>query len=132
MQSHGAGSLFHVSQRGLGSHSVGRIDERRNTGGCRYQLTKQPQLFRRQLPIEKVDPCQVAARPSEADDKTQTNRVRGGEEDDRDRRGCSLGRNRHVGTSARDDHGSWPANQFVRQRRQPIELVLGPAVHSCD
>ena len=61
----------HVSQRGLGSHSVGRIDERRNTGGCRYQLTKQPQLFRRQLAIEKVDPCQVAARPSEADDKTK-------------------------------------------------------------
>ena len=53
LQSHGAGSLFHVSQRGLGSHSVGRIDERRNTGGCRYQLTKQPQLFRRQLAIEE-------------------------------------------------------------------------------
>ena len=32
------------------------------------------------------------------------------------------------GTSGRDDHGDLPANQFGRQRRQPIELILGPAV----
>ena len=31
-------------------------------------------------------------------------------------------------TSGRDDHGDLSANQFGRQRRQPIELILGPAV----
>ena len=31
-------------------------------------------------------------------------------------------------SSGRGDHGDLPANQFGRQRRQPIELTLGPAV----
>ena len=33
-----------------------------------------------------------------------------------------------AGGSDRDDHGDLPANQFGRQRRQPIGLTLGPAV----
>ena len=41
---------------------------------------------------------------------------------------AALGRERHRGAFDRDDHGDPPANQFGRQRRQPIELSLGPAV----
>jgi hypothetical protein len=62
---HGAGSPFHVSQRDLGIRCIGRIDQRCNTSGRRHQLTKEFKLFRCQLEIEKIDTCQVAARPGE-------------------------------------------------------------------
>ena len=32
----------------------------------------------------------------------------------------------------RDDHGDPSANQIGRQRRQPIDLILGPAVFDRD
>jgi hypothetical protein len=43
----------------------------------------------RQLTAEKVDPRQVAARPGEAGDKTERDRVLGGNKGDRDRRGSA-------------------------------------------
>jgi hypothetical protein len=46
---------FQFSQRGFGDGSIGRIDERCNTGGCRHQLAQKSQLFRRQFNIEKID-----------------------------------------------------------------------------
>jgi hypothetical protein len=64
------------------------IDERCNTGGSRHQFTQELQLLRRQLTIEKIDTCQVAARPGEAGDKSKPDRVVGAEEDDGDRGGC--------------------------------------------
>ena len=51
----------------------------------------------RQLNAEKVDPCQVAARPGEAGDKTEPDRVLGDNKGDRDRRGCRLGSGRRGG-----------------------------------
>ena len=128
LQPHGASSRFHVSQRGLGSRSIGRIDEHGHTSGCGHQLAQQLQPLCRQLSVEKIDTCQVAARPGEAGDKTKPDRVVADDEDDGDRRGCRLGRERRSGASGRGDHGDLPANQFGRQRRQSIELILGPAV----
>src|SRR5262249_34438231 len=29
------------------------------------------------------------------------------------------------------DHGDWTSNQVVRQRRQPINLILSPSVYDC-
>src|SRR5215510_14071461 len=81
----------------------------------------------RQLTAEKVDPRQVAARPGEAGDKTEPDRVLGRNKGDRDRRGCRLGSGRRGGR-ARDDYGDLSANQFSRQLRQSIVLVLGEAV----
>ena len=43
------------------------------------------------------------------------------------RRGCRLGSERRISAS-RGDHGDLSANQFGRQFRQSIELILGPAV----
>jgi hypothetical protein len=51
----------------------------------------------RQLTAEKVDPCQVAARPGEAGDKTEPDWVLVGNKGDRDRRGCRLGSERRLG-----------------------------------
>jgi hypothetical protein len=47
---------------------------------------------------------------------------------DGDRRGRRLGRQRRNGTSRRNDQGHLSVNQFGCQRRQPIHLILGPAV----
>ena len=94
LQPHGASSRLHVSQRGLGIRSIGRIDEHGNTSGCGHQLTQEFQPLCRQLGREKIDARQVAARPGEARDKTKPDRVFGDTEDDGDRRGCCLGRER--------------------------------------
>ena len=37
-----------------------------------------------------------------------------------------------VAAAKRSDHRDPPANQVVRQRRQPIRLTLGPAVFDRD
>src|SRR5499427_4646041 len=84
----------------------------------------------RQLTTEKVDPRQVAARPGEAGDKTEPDRVLGGNKGDRDRRGCRLGSGRRGGRT-RGDYGDLSANQFGRQLRQSIVLVLGETVDDC-
>ena len=49
LQSHGAGSRFHVSQRDLGIPGIGRIDEHGHTSGCGHQLTQEFQPLCRQL-----------------------------------------------------------------------------------
>ena len=49
---------------------------------------------------EEIDPCQVAAWPGEAGDKTKPDRVFGRHEDDGDRRGCRLGRKRRCSPAA--------------------------------
>ena len=41
---------------------------------------------------------------------------------------AALAANADSETSGRDDHGDAAANQFGRQRRQPIDLIVGPAV----
>ena len=48
-------------------------------------------------PLKKLMPVSVAARSSEAGDKTKLDRVFGGDEDDGNRRGCRLGRERRRG-----------------------------------
>ena len=53
---------------------------------------QEPQPLGRHLLDEKIDAGHVAARPGEACDKTLPDRVFADAEDDRDRRGCSFGR----------------------------------------
>ena len=93
----------------------------------RHHLTQEIQPFCRQLSREHIDPCEVTAGPGEAGDKTKPDRVFADDEDDGDRRGCRLGRDR-PSISRCCDHGDLAANQFGRQRGQPIELTLRPAV----
>src|SRR5262249_55207228 len=90
--------------------------------------TQEFQPLRRQLIAEKIDPRQIAALPIEAGDEAQPDRVFAGAEDDRDRRRCRLGCECRGGTSGRNHYRYLPANQFGRQRRQPLELPLSPAI----
>src|SRR4029077_19140093 len=96
------------------------------------QLTQESQPFCRQLTHEKIDACQIAARPGKAGDKTKPDRIIANGEDDGDRGGRRLGHEGRVGTSARGDHGHPSSNQFSRQRRQPVHLILSPAVVDRD
>ena len=99
-----------------------------NARGCGHHLTQEFQPFCRQFNSEKTDPCQIAFRSGEAGDKTVLHRVVANTEDDRDRRGCRFGRQRRSHTLGYCDHGDLPANQIGRQLRQPMDLILGPAV----
>ncbi len=126
MQTHSASSRFHVSQRSLGS-GISRIDEHGHTSGAGHQLTQQFQPLCRHLGVEKIDSCQVAARPGEAGDKSEPDRVFGDDEHDGDRRGRRLGRQCRSEISG-GDHRDLSANQFGRQRRQSIELSVGRAI----
>src|SRR5262249_4568908 len=76
--------------------------------------------------------CEVAARTGEAGDKTKLDWVFGGDENDGNRPGCRLCRQRHSRTSERGDHCNLPANQVGRQRRQSIDLIFAPAVYDRD
>ena len=77
LQPHGASSRFHVSQCALGIRGIGRIDEHGHASRCGHQLTQELQPLCHQLSVEKIDPCQVAARPGEAGDKAKPDRIFG-------------------------------------------------------
>ena len=49
LQSHGASSRFHVSQRGLCIRSIGRIDKHGNASGSGHKLAQQSQPLCGQL-----------------------------------------------------------------------------------
>src|SRR5262249_29906980 len=82
----------------------------------------------RQLLGVEIDPRQIAARPRETRDKAKPDWVFADDEDSGDCRGCCLGRERHCWASGRDDHCDLSVNQFGRQLRQSVDLILGPAV----
>src|SRR5262245_13526677 len=92
LQSDGASSRCHVSQRGFGTRNIGRIDEHCHTSPSGHQFMQKVQSLCRQLSGEKIDACGVAARSSEAADKTKFDRVFVDAEYDGDGRGCRLGR----------------------------------------
>src|SRR5262249_10307162 len=91
LQPDGAGGRFRVSQRRLGNRRIGRIDEYGNPRGPGYQLAQEFQPLCSQLGRQEVDPCQVAARASEARDKTQLDGVLGASKNEGDGRGRGLG-----------------------------------------
>ena len=49
LQSHGASSRFHVSQRGLCIRSIGRIDKHGNAGGSGHKLAQESEPLCGQL-----------------------------------------------------------------------------------
>jgi hypothetical protein len=128
LQSEGAGSRFQVSQRGFCRRDIGWIDEHGNTSCSGHQFTQEFQPLCRQLIADEVDPRQIATGSGNAGDKAKPHRVFGHAKDDRDCRGCRLGRERRRGTSSRNYDGDLSANQFRRQLRQSVDLIAAPAV----
>src|SRR5262245_8766891 len=127
LQSHSAGGRLHDPQRGFRSRSIGRIDEHGDTSRSGHYLTQEFQPLCGQLTSENIDPRQVAFRSGKAGHKTEPDWVFAGEEHDGNRSGCRLGSDRRS-IVGRGDYGDLSADQFGRQLRQSIELILGPAV----
>src|SRR5262245_36918973 len=81
----------------------------------------------RQLTNEGIGTRQVAARPGQAGDKTELDRVFGDVEDDGDSGGYGLGRQCGRGIGG-DDHDDLSPNQFGCQRWEPVKPTFGPPV----
>ena len=128
MQSEGACRFRYVSQRGLGSRGIGRIDQHGNPNGLGHQVVQEPQPLGHNFSDEKIDAGRIAARPGKAGDQTQLDRVFADAEDDRDRRGRSFGRKCSSSKAGRGDHGHATADEVSHERRQAIVLALQPVV----
>ena len=113
-------------------HSIGRIDEHGHASRSGYQLTQEFQALRYQLARDKIDTRHITARPREACDQAKPDRVIADGEHNGDCRSRRLGGARHGGALDCGDHADSSAHQFGRQRRQPIVLILGPAVFDGD
>ena len=114
----------------LTSRSVDLLDRSvglTNSGyalGCRDQLTQQPQPLCPQFNVEEVDAGGIAARPIEARDQTEADRV-AAREDDRDRRGRRLGRQRRSGVPARRSRS--PDGEPDRPRARAVDRIAPSA-----
>src|SRR5262249_10608479 len=97
----------------------------------RHQVMQKPELLCRQWAGNHVDTRQVAAWAVETRDQADLNRVDPGVEDDGNRRGRRLGRQRGRAVAG-DKYGDLLANQFRRQSRQAIVLTLRPTVFDRD
>src|SRR6516162_9863766 len=84
----------------------------------------------RQLSAQHIDACQVATWSSKAFNKTESDGVFGSQKDDGDGCGCRPG----CWGSAyeRNDCGDFSPDQFIRQFRQSIGLIFGPAIQDRD
>jgi hypothetical protein len=121
----------YFSQRGFGIGIV-RINQHCHARRSRHQLTQELEPLGRELPREKVDAGQVAARSGEVGDKTKLDRVVTDHENDGNRRRCRLGCECGSNPAGRGDGADPSANQFRRQLRQPIKLILRPSVFDRD
>ena len=91
LHSNGARSRFHVSQHPL-RIGGGRIDEHCHTSRSRHQFMQEFQLLCYQLTSDNINTRCVTARPGEAGDETEPDRVFVDDKDNGDRRPPTLKR----------------------------------------
>jgi hypothetical protein len=128
LQPKGMGRRLQVSRLGLGKR-IGRINESGNDGRRGHELVQHLQLLLGQLHAQRGHAGDVAARPIQAGDKANLDRVAPYRKDDRDRCGCGFGRDRRVYGPGRSDHGDLATHQIDRQLWQSIVLALRPVVY---
>jgi hypothetical protein len=81
---------------------------------------------------QNVHPGRIAARPIEAGDQTQPDRIIAGNKDDRNGRSGRLGGESRRGAAGRNDQRDLAANQIGRQCRQAVGLTFRRAVFDGD
>src|SRR5262245_61156015 len=106
------------------------MNEHSDTGDRRYQPEQELQPFCGQLTADKIDARKVVARPSEASDKTDLDRIFPDKKHDGDGCGRSLCRQRRRTICGNHRHPS--PNQLRCELWQSIRLILSPAVHYRD
>jgi hypothetical protein len=120
-------SLFGVFHSRLHSRDIRRIDEHGHTNCLRHQLAQEVQPLCYQFGRQEVYARHVSARPGEAGDKAEPDRVLGDDECDGDRGGCGFD-GKDSSCTGYGNHGDLAANQIARERRQAIVATLRPAV----
>ena len=95
LHGHGLRSRLH-SQGGISCHTRGRIEEHSDAAGPWHQVMQELHPLGGKLGEQHIEPREVAARPGEAGDKAQPDRVVGDDEDDGDRPGFGLGREHRI------------------------------------
>ena len=128
LQPDGARRRLHVSQRGLGSRGIGRIDEHGDTSGPGTSSCSNSSRFALKLDCQMIEPGDIAARPSEAGDKTKPDRVVGDHEDDGNCRGRRLGCERRMQCRSRRSQRLVGATRSAASAGSRSILTLGPAI----
>jgi hypothetical protein len=82
--------------------------------------------------LNQLTPVTVAARPIDAGDKAAFDRIVAAREDDRDCTSRLHGGERRIVAAGCGDHGYLTSNEIGRERRQPIQSSLRPAVFDRD
>ena len=127
LQPDGASRRFHVSQRGLGIAALAGLTSTAMRAAAGTSSRSSSSRFAANSSLRKLIAGQVAARPGEARDKTKPDRVVADEKTIGIVVVAALAANAECGRQPRRSRRP-AANQFGRQRRQPIALILGPAV----
>src|ERR1041385_4607280 len=105
----------------------GRVPEDGNPPERRDGRLEQLQALGRRLAHDDGEPRGVGARTSEAGYMTAADRVRVAREDDRNRRGRSLGRP-GVDGCRRDNEIDLEPHELLHQAGESVESPFGPAV----
>src|SRR5262249_56694234 len=111
----------YISKCSIGSR-VGRIDQHGNANRLGHQLVQKCQPLRSQLSHEKIDARQISARPGEAVDKTELDRVFADTKDYRDRCGRSLGGKRSSVAGGRRRYGGTTEPQGSPERPEAVRF----------
>ena len=117
--------LLHLFHLEFGSRRT-RMPQRGDGGRLGNQVVQQPQPLGDQIRTGKDHTCDVAAGMVEVSDDALSHRIATGNEHDWNRCGC--GHHRANCQNISDDDGWLPKNEIGRQPRQPIRLIVAPAV----
>ena len=129
LEPEGAGRRLDPSHLGFDDNRIiDRIDERAHYSCRGEQLVQHLQPLRSHLHVQRRYTGEVAARPVQAGDKPQLDGIRHGQEDNRNGRGRCFCSQRGKGGAASGDHGRPTVNQVLRQPRQAVILIVGPAI----
>ena len=99
--------------------------------GIGNEFVQQPESLGNELGTKPVNPRDVAARPVEADDVAQLDRVASGREHDRNRSGRCLSHQNRIAASGRGDYRHLAGDQIGCQRRQSIAAIFRKMVFDC-
>ena len=127
-QPEGASSGLHVSERGRRVRRIGRIDEYCDPRRRGQQVTQESEALCYHFGSQKINPGRIAARPSEAGDKAELDRVFGNAENDRYCPGCGFSRERGRRAPWRRNHTHLPVHQVSRLLREPVESPFRQAI----
>src|SRR5262245_7175842 len=124
---YGCRRRLQVIHGGIGNWAL-RIDEDDNIGTCRHQFSQQPKALWPQILGKIVYAGNVARGSIKAIDETKLYWIGADAEDDGNRAGRSLGRERCCRAARCGDDGHLALHKLGHQCRHAIELVLSPTI----